>query len=144
MQWSVRNADKGTGRRGKDLAEESAAFLSGRYAEYLEIRHRPVPDWAWLSVLAHGSRQQLRALVDENVYGRGTRTTTTAWWQAVGFLAGEILFQRDEGDLDELRRSVLVPLELEMMASGRQLRRPGEIAKRVLDALDQYPSSRRR
>jgi hypothetical protein len=118
--------------------------LSGHYANYLETKNRTVPDWAWLSVLAHGSPEQLRSLVTETPLSGSARAGSAVWWQAVVFLAGEILaHQDDDRGLDELRRAVLVPLELEWLAAGRPLQRPGQLVRTVLDALDQDPSSRR-
>jgi hypothetical protein len=131
-------------RRHRRLVKESAVYLSGRYAEYVETRNRPIPDWAWLSTLAHASPEQLRQLADQFHRG-GTRTRATVWWQAVAFLAGEILSQHDDDrSLDELRRSVLVPLELEWLSAGRRLQRPRQLVRMVLDALDQYQDSQRR
>ena len=141
MRWALSRSDRAS-RRGSDLVRESEVYLSGNYAEYLETRNENVPNWVWLSVLAHGTRGQLRSLVDQNtLYGRaGMRTSV--WWQAVAFLAGEILSQRDDDlGLDELRRSVLVPLELNGLAAGRRPQRPGDLVRSVLDALDEHPSS---
>jgi hypothetical protein len=132
-------------RRGRELVKECDVYLSGRYAEYLDTRSRPVPDWAWLSVLAHARPEQLRALVEENARFGGAPTRTTVWWQAVRFLAGEILSQQhDDQGLDELRRLVLVPLELKWLTTGRPPQRPCQLVTTVLDALEQYRISRRR
>jgi hypothetical protein len=145
MQWGLRKCDRGSRTRGRDLIRECEVYLSGHYAEYLETRNENVPNWAWLNVLAHGGPEQLRSLVHENsLYGRGGMRTSV-WWQAVAFLAGEILSQQDDdGGLDELRRSVLVPLELNGLAEGCPPQRPGDLVRTVLDALDQHPSSWRR
>jgi hypothetical protein len=132
-------------RSAREMIQECNVYLSGHYAEYLENRKRPVPDWAWLSILVHARPEELRALVTENAPWGGQRTRTTVWWQAVGFLAGEILSQQDDDrSLDELRRSVLVPLELKRLTEGRPFHRPRQLVRTVLDALDQHPSSRPR
>jgi len=144
MQWGLRKGES-TRRRERELCQECEVYLSGHYAEYLDTRNRTVPNWAWLGVLAHGRPEQLRALVADKALFSGTRTRTTAWWQAIAFLAEEILSQHnDDRGLDDLRRSVLVPLELEWLAADRPMQRPGQLVRSVLDALDQYPSSRRR
>ena len=145
MRWRLNKDHRVSGRRRRDLVRESEVYLSGHYAEYLETRNESVPNWAWLNVLAHGDLEQLRSLVDRNnLYGRaGMRTS--AWWQALAFLAGEILsHQGDDRSLDELRRSVLVPLELNGLAMSRPPQRPGDLVRTVLDALDEHPSSWRR
>ena len=145
MRWSLNTGDRGTRRRQRDLVHECESYLSGQYAEYLERRNKRVPNWAWLNVLAQGSPQTFRSLAAENVPIGGIGMRSSAWWQAVGFLAGEILTQRiDDRGLDELRRSVLVPLELNGLATGRPPQRPGDRVRTVLDALDQHPSSWRR
>jgi hypothetical protein len=132
-------------RSEKQLVQECGVYLSGHYAEYMENRNRPVPDWAWLSILAHASPEQLRILATETAGWDARRTRTAVWWQAVGFLAGEILSQQDDDhNLDELRRSVLLPLELKRLTEGRPFDRPRQLVTTVLDALDQHPSSRPR
>jgi hypothetical protein len=123
--------------------QECEVYLSGRYADHLQARNENVPNWAWINVIAQADPEFLRSLVAENArYAGGMRAST--WWQAIAFLAEEILSQRnDDSDLDELRRSVLVPLELRWLASERPPERPGELVRSVLSALDDYPSSRR-
>ena len=142
MRWSLSKGDKGTRRGQRDLVRECEFYLSGHYAEYLERRNERVPNWAWLNVLAQGSPETFRTLAAENAPIGGMGMKSSAWWHAVGFLAGEILSQRvDDRGLDELRRSVLVPLELNGLAAGRPPERPGELVRTVLDALDQPPRS---
>jgi hypothetical protein len=131
-----------TRQRGRELVQEADLYLSGHYAEYLDRRDRPVPSWAWLATLAHGDPEQLRSLMVPNLLCDGRRTRTTKWWQAVTFLAAEILVQHDDDrDIDDMRRSVLVPLELKWLAAGRAPQRPGQLVRTVLDALHQYQDS---
>ena len=128
----------------RELVQESDLYLSGYYAEYLDTRNRPVPTWAWLSALAHGSAEQLRSLAMHDDPGDRVPTRRTLWWQAVGFLAAEILAHHDdELGLDELQRSVLVPLELAWPSTDRRYVQPRELVRTVLGALDPYQSSRR-
>jgi hypothetical protein len=145
MRWGLSRGDRRVRRRERDLVQECGVYLSGHYAEYLEMRNENVPNWAWLNVLTQGSPALLRSLVAESALYGGVRMRTSAWWQAVAFLAGEILSQLDDDrSLDDLRRSVLVPLELKWLAAGRPPQRPGELVRAVLDAIDQYPSRRLR
>jgi hypothetical protein len=132
-------------RRKRELIKECDVYLSGRYAEYRETHHQPIPDWAWLSVLAHARPEQIRTL-GTHLGDRGRwLTQTTVWWQAIEFLAGQILSQHDDDQsLDELRRSVLVPLELTWLNERQPRQSPRQLVKTVLDALDHYPSSQPR
>lgn len=145
MPRGLSKANRRLRRRGRDLVQECEAYLSGQYVGYLEARNEHVPNWAWLNVLAQAGPEQLRSLIAENNLCGGVRMRTSVWWQAIVFLAGEILSQQDDDQgLDELRRSVLVPLELKGLAAGRPPQRPGELVRTVLDALDQHSRSWRR
>jgi len=129
----------------KELVHESDLYLSGSYAEYLDTRNRPVPTWAWLSALVHGSSEQLRSLAMRDDLGGRLLTRRMLWWQAIGFLAGEILANHDDNvSLDELRRSVLVPLELTWLTTDHGYLHPRELVRTVIGALDQHQKSRRR
>jgi hypothetical protein len=144
MRWGLSQGDRRSRRQGRDLVQECGIYLSGHYADYLEARDENVPNWAWINVLAQADPELLRSLVSENALSGGVRRRTSVWRQAIVFLAGEILSQQnDDRGLDELRRSVLVPLELKWLAADRPPERPFELVRWVLSALDQYPSSRR-
>jgi hypothetical protein len=145
IRWGLSQGDRRFGRQGRDLVQECGIYLSGHYADYLETRNENVPNWAWISVLAQADPELLRSLASEKALSGGVRIRASVWWQAIGFLAGEILSQQnDDRGLDDLCRSVLVPLELKWLAGDRPPERPGELVRSVLSALDQYPSSRRR
>jgi hypothetical protein len=134
--WGARKARSSERRIERQLVQECELFLAGDYAEYLASQYRAIPNWAWLSLLVHGNREQLSALAKENTGGEECGRRSTVWGQAVAFLAGVLLSQRhDDQDLDELRRSVLVPIELEWLLAGRALRRPEQLVRTVLDAL---------
>lgn len=93
------------------LAEECTAFLIGRYADLLSTDGMPVPVWAWLNLLAHGTQDELRRAACD-------LATCDGWAQARAFMAGEVCDAIDSGPaiLDQLQRHVLVPLELEVAA----------------------------
>jgi hypothetical protein len=97
-----------------DPASDCAAFLLGRYAEYLEARSVPIPVWAWTNVLAHGCQDD----IDRAAAGaRGGWSSTRKWRVARAFVAGEVLDRVGHGaSLVELQREVLVPLELELVS----------------------------
>lgn len=104
MSWRRTQAE------AKALVAETDAFLHGRYAELVESTDEQVPVWAWMNLLAHGS---LDALRNEERQLRQTK----GWQLSRAFLAGEIVDRIDSGSvtLDELQRTVLVPLELDII-----------------------------
>jgi len=136
--------DERNRRKERHLARECDVYLSGGYAEYLETRERNIPNWVWINFLAHARADQLRELSTQAGFSPGLPRRTAVWWQAVAFLADEILSRaEDDEELDGLRRSILVPLELDDLHTGRSPRRPGELVRRVLAALDQHPTPQR-
>jgi hypothetical protein len=136
MPWSLSQVDRRLRRQRKDLVQECEVYLSGHYAHYLEMRNESVPNWAWINVLAQADADLLRSLVADNALHAGVRMRNSVWWQALVFLAAEILSQRNyDRDLDELRRSVLVPLQLKWLATEQPPERPGELVRSVLTTL---------
>jgi len=139
--WTTRNrAWEG------EFVAECEAFLSGHYAQCLAEENRPVPVWAWLNVLAHGSDDDITALTTGEPPSQRSQSASV-WQQALAFLAQELTSQatRRNCSLAELQRSTLVPLELEL--AGRQTSGAGEPAQlvaRVLSALARQPTSRHR
>ena len=53
-----------------ELVLECEAFLSGRYAQHLAELDLPVPVWAWMNTLAHGSSDQIMVLGTEPACAR--------------------------------------------------------------------------
>ena len=113
------------------LVAECEAFLDGRYAELVEGAGAPVPPWAWMNRLAHGTEDELRGEVDRlgDLHG---------WRQTSAYVAAEMLDEVDAGHLTlaALQRDVLVPLELDVIecgvASGWT---PGQMASALLRLL---------
>ena len=139
MKLVPRKGEMRTRREGRELGKECETYLCGRYAEYMDARHRVVPNWAWINVLAHGDLERLRELAAGDGLDPTRRTRTTVWWQAVAFVADVVVAQGDDGSsLDELQRSVLVPIELAWLATGPR-RTPSQLVRVVLDALHQEP-----
>ena len=83
-----------TGSRAweRELVAECEAFFSGQYAQYLDNENRPIPVWAWLNVLAHGSEDDITALAAGEP-PRRTFPETAVWHQALAFLAQELMSQ---------------------------------------------------
>ena len=94
----------------EDLAAECESFLSGAYVERCDSRGEPVPVWAWMNVLAHGTEEELRALV-------ANRPVDDEGHQALAYVAGELVDLAEDGyfDLETYQREVLMPLELDML-----------------------------
>lgn len=107
------------------LVAEIEAFLSGELVAELSQRGDPVPDWAWLNTLAHGDLCHVARLRRPTLL-RVDRTgdwTADAWRTAQGLLAKDLLelSRSDSEALTRLQRTVLVPLELELIQAEEQL-----------------------
>jgi hypothetical protein len=103
---------------GSELADETEAYLAGRYLEQTragggECRIQP---WMWLNALAHGSYQRVQEL------SVGVRDVgPTGDWRDMRIRVAQELEQCCRGDrreLDHLQQAVLVPLELRLLANG--------------------------
>lgn len=124
---------------GRQLVRECEAFMSGRLAEEMELARQPVPSWAWINMLAHGSPRQLRlmaggALVDQFVEAE-------AWERGLSFLAREVLavVEQYRCGIEDVQHQVLVPLELEMTDDPSWVETgPSLLVVRVVAALAHY------
>ncbi len=128
---------RGKARASGRVSEELAAYLGGHYVEYLRDQDRPVPTWAWLNLLAHGTEAEIaaeRALV-------GAHVEATRWRDARSYLAGEVLaiLDADPVGLANVQESVLVPVELRFIEGGTT---PGpslaDLVATVLAGLEAY------
>jgi hypothetical protein len=96
-----------------ELVDECSLFLNGTYALAMDSDGLPVPGWAWLNLLAHGSPAIVRGLADEEPTSvdRGD----TRWRSATSLLAVELLAasERTGRSLGELQRILVFRLEVE-------------------------------
>lgn len=136
-------------RRKDPEAEEFVAecerFLSGSYADHLDELGQPVPVWAWVNLLAHGSETLLRETVSRA--GRADTLVRSDWRRAELFLVGELLDLVATGEfvLEELQRATLIPLELELASCSAAARwRPNVLVAKVLEALPDRSKRQRR
>ncbi|HXX91873.1 MAG TPA: hypothetical protein VEI83_16770 [Acidimicrobiales bacterium] len=139
--WRRDDADRAWRPAEKEFAIACEAFVSGRYAQFLDDRGRPAPEWAWLNVLAHGGRTTLEAIAAGERWHCFLATNTRIWEDALSFLAGEILQTAPpaEAGLAALQRDVLIPLELSLIRSRpRYALGPTHLARAVTEALDHY------
>lgn len=130
-------------RRGaEELAAECDALLCGCYPDYLRSHGRPVPVWAWTNPLAHASQEALLAMVATRSRALGR---TDCWLHACRYVAGELLdLAERNGPLTELQATVLVPLELDLIARpGVASWTPGRWVETVTAALPSQGQSRR-
>lgn len=99
------------------LADELEAFLAGRYVDFLAARHRPVPAWAVVNRLAHGTRDELARIVEGRTGPQASPPQRrVAWEESERFLAAQLLARTaDAGELLALQLASLVPLELALV-----------------------------
>jgi hypothetical protein len=128
------------------LVAECEAFLSGHSAQYFDQHNRPVPAWAWLNLLAHGTDDEIAALASGGPQPALPASETTAvWFQAVSLLGQELMIQatRRGRSLAELQRWTLVPLELELAGPRAPSSvKPAALVTSVLSALVEHPTIR--
>ena len=114
-----------------ELIAGCEAFLDGSYAEHLRRAGVPVPAWAWLNLIAHGTLDELRALATGPV-------PPSVWPRARWFLAGEVVDAVESGwcSLAGLQRDVLIPLEQRAMVGDTASRwGPGDLARRTREVV---------
>lgn len=101
------------------VLDEAWAVVAGRAAaDVYVVRGRPVPGWAWLNVLAHGSPSQLADLTRlAPPYQR--LPPVGSWARAVRDIAAQLV-RIDETELAAIQAALFVPAELELLA-GRSL-----------------------
>jgi len=125
----------------KALVRECERFLEGRFAEHLVIAGIPVPAWAWLNILAHGTPARLQIVAGAPADG----TSGRGWRRALAKLADEVFAAAErEGSLEAVQRGILVPLELYLAARPEMAGLgPDELVARVRAALHHHPSAER-
>lgn len=128
-----------------DLTLECEALLAGRYADFLCARGRPAPPWTWVNALAHRSAPELTALAGrERKPGVDDPHGPDQWRRALTFLAEDVLAQVEVTGttLDQLQRTRLIPLELELCRNPHRCADPGQLAGVVMAVVRRRPSRR--
>lgn len=128
-----------------DLTLECESLLAGRYADYLCTHGRWAPPWTWVNALAHRSVLEFNALA-----GGGGRSVVNdpvganQWRRALAFLAEDVLAQVELSGvtLDQLQRTRLIPLELELSRNPGRCTDPGQLAGLVMAVVRRRPSRR--
>lgn len=123
-------------------AQGYECFLAGTYPEFLERHRLPIPHWAWINPLAHGTDQGLAELAAQPLPAPMGIQPPGSWNDAVSYLAGVVLaaVQARDRALTQLQRSTLVPLELALAHSpDSNPPTPAQLVTTVIDAL--YPDN---
>lgn len=132
MKWTAHGREAGDGVT--DLVAGSEALLCGQYAEYLLLRGRRVPVWAWVNLLAHGTAEDFGRSAT-GIAGHPS-SGCADFHDARTYLAGEILRAIDAGDsLASIQARVLVPLELQLMRRATECWGATDLIEAVVDAL---------
>lgn len=129
-----------------DPAAGPTAFWNGRYAEHLIRQGAPVPAWAWLNALAHGSTLLVASLATAPPVTDDLPEELHPWARARKALALAVmeLVSREGIRLRELQLLVLTGIELELAATEDIFRRgPIETACLVTETLEAYCEQRR-
>ncbi len=146
--WKRRSSDRGpTDSEGMPLlcgsdllVAECESYLNGRYALDLATRDLPVPQWAWLGMLAHAPATLLNAWAIEEPLFERWNTDSGRWCLAVARLARELLETAAAvGEpVEDLQRVVLVQLELDPDAAASHATTPAQLVSWVLEDLDTF------
>lgn len=123
------------------LVREAECFLGGRYAYDRWARGLPVPDWAWLNVLAHAPQGLLAALGATDRQECEQAGELGKWQEAMAYLAHQFMatVARTGQPLETIQRAVAVRLELEQDQGppGAPLD-PEALVDTVLAALERF------
>jgi hypothetical protein len=136
--WRRRCTRRSIPDRADDLVRECEALLGGDYLTFLDHQDRWTPSWALVNALAHSGPQELARWaagdVPEELAGMDP---AAGWRRLVVFLAEEILSRASAAGvtLDELQRSTLIPLELDLLRGARPEPDTGRLATMVMAAV---------
>jgi hypothetical protein len=120
VRWFGRPGGNGPhSAAGSRLIVDAEAFLAGDFVDHLRSQDEIVPGWARLNNLAHGDLQSLRQARRSFIATSSAALdwTETTWRNAERVLANELLefVENDPDVLTRVQRTVLVPLEFELM-----------------------------
>lgn len=134
----LERCDGPTADESCELIEESVAFLSGRYGDFLMAHKRPIPAWAWINRLSHGGLDDIRALATHDP-GPGPAAV-------VADLAAQLvsLVETQHVSLASIQSRILIPLEMRLadMRSTQGPQDAREMAQLLKDAMGGIPQIR--
>lgn len=136
--WLRRCAQAVTGTGHYPVADDCAAYLAGHYVAHVEQGGLPVPipTWAWLNVVAHGSRADVESAVCDP--DQLLHRVFFGWRECRSVIAAELLdaTHGDDRLLQRMQVDVLEPVEARLFRSGDHS--PVATAQHVLEAMRSY------
>jgi hypothetical protein len=147
--WSRSERSKGhyLKSQGRQLVAECESFLVGELPAVFEDEGLPVPEWAWLSMLAHAPSDGLVRPMDGGTTGRFRGQLNVVWLRAVDLLAQELIMVADRTGctVEELQHDVLLDVELnwERPRPGTPAMGPSRFVEEVRNALHRFRGSSR-
>jgi len=140
-----RSRDRRLESQARQLVNECESFLVGRYPSVLRAQGLPVPEWAWLSMLAHAPVDRL---VTQNAGVRRRQIgdhLTVLWLGAVALLAQELVMVADRTgcSVEELQHAVILNVELNWRRPlfGASVMGPSRFVEEVRQALSRFRGS---
>jgi hypothetical protein len=122
-----------------DVHEEVAQFLGGKLLQTFRGERGSVPDWVWVSVLAHASVDRLVACAAEGGPSLGAENRCI-WDRTLSYLARVLLDQAERTGIPVwlLQHDIVLPIELRL---GARPLAPPSLVRMVLSGLQQRDAS---
>ncbi len=145
--WSPweRSRDYFVKTQARQLVGECESFLVGEYPILLQHRGLPIPEWAWLSVLAHAPADVLVQHARGGSRERFRGHLHAVWLGAVALLAQELVIvaERAGCSVEDLQHDVLLEVELTWARSapGPSGLGPSRFVGEVRQALHRFRGS---
>ncbi len=131
--------------QARQLVGECESFLAGDLPSALQNRGLPVPEWAWLSMLAHAPTEVVVRYATGGPGGRFRGHLNSVWLGAVALLAREVVIVagRTGCSVEELQHEVFLDLELNWrrVMSGGPATGPRRFVDEVRKALHRFRNS---
>jgi hypothetical protein len=145
--WSPleRSRDHMVETQARQLVGECESFLVGEYPALLQHRGLPIPEWAWLSVLAHAPVDVLVQHARGGSRERFRGHLHAVWLGAVALLAQELVIVAERAGcrVEDLQHDVLLGVELGWAppAPGASTVGPSRFVEEVRQALHRFRGS---
>jgi hypothetical protein len=131
--------------QARQLVTECESFLAGEYPSVLQRRGLPIPEWAWLSILAHAPADLLIEHAHGESRGRFRGHVHGVWLGAVALLAQELVTAADRTgcSVEELQHEVMLKVELDWVRpdGGASSIGPSRFVEQVRRALHRFRGS---